>query len=238
MHFAPRLAHIALMMITVFSGQAWSQAQSVRPGINEYYQDPDFQTWIERFERSGREVYDKRNEIVAALGLRSGMTVADVGAGTGLFTLLFAPQVGPEGRVFAVDISAGFMRNVARRAGEQGYDNVQTIVSSQRDTKLPPGSIDVVFVCDTYHHFEYPEDMLASIRTALKPGGSLVVIDFRKQPGVSSSWVMDHVRANEALVMDEIQGAGFELITKHDWLRSNYFMHFRKSGDGERREPG
>ena len=224
-----RSSLVPLLVIAVYPGLAWSQAQSVRPGINEYYQDPDFQVWAQRFESAGREVFDQRHAIVSALDLQPGMIVADIGAGTGLFTLLFAPQVGPGGRVLAVDISKVFMTNVARRATEQGYANVQTIVSTQRDTRLPPRSIDIAFLCDTYHHFEYPQDMLASIRHAIKPGGSLVVIDYRKDPDISTDWVMGHVRANEVAVIGEIEAAGFELLNTHDWLRDNYFLHFRRA---------
>lgn len=220
---------VPLLVIAVYPGVAWPQAQSVRPGINEYYQDPDFRIWLQRFESAGREVYDQRHAIVSAIDLQPGMIVADIGAGTGLFTLLFAPQVGPEGRVLAVDISKVFMTNVARRAIAQGHGNVQTIVSTQRDTKLPPRSIDVAFVCDTYHHFEYPQDMLASIHRAIRPGGTLVVIDYRKDPDISSDWVMGHVRANEATVIDEIKAAGFELLNTHDWLKDNYFLQFRRA---------
>lgn len=228
---------IPLLVIAVCPAPAWSQAQSVRPGINEYYQDPDFQVWVQRFESAGREVYDQRHAIVSALGLRPGMSVADIGAGTGLFTLLFAPLVGPEGRVYAVDISKVFITNVARRAREQGDVNVQTLVGTQHDTKLPAASVDIAFICDTYHHFEYPQNMLASIHDAVKPGGSLVVIDYRKDPDVSSDWVMGHVRANQAAVIDEIQAAGFKLLDTRDWLRDNYFLHFKRTGkDGHQQD--
>jgi len=204
------------------------QAQSVSPGINEHYRDPDYEIWRERFESSGREVYDQRHKIVAALDLRPGMTVADIGAGTGLFTLLFASAVGPQGKVFAEDISSVFIRNVARRAKGQGMNNVVTITGSDQDVMLPAEAIDIAFICDTYHHFEYPNDMLASIHRAIKPGGILVVIDFQKRPHVSSDWVMNHVRADKEMVTKEIEAAGFALIGQEKWLHDNYFLRFRR----------
>ena len=94
----------------------WSQEQNVRPGINQSYQEPDFQQWRAVFESPGREVFDRRHAILDALELKPGMKVADIGAGTGLFTQLFAQSVGPEGKVYAVDISREFVENIERRA--------------------------------------------------------------------------------------------------------------------------
>jgi len=101
----PRITALGLALLaglTLAIGAAWAEEQSVRPGINRYYQDPNFSEWLTRFERPGREIYDRRAAILAATGLRPGMTVADIGAGTGLFSLLFAPEVTPQGKVIAV----------------------------------------------------------------------------------------------------------------------------------------
>jgi ubiquinone/menaquinone biosynthesis C-methylase UbiE len=156
------------------------------------------------------------------------MAVADIGAGTGLFTMLFASQVGGEGRVYAVDISRPFIDAIEERATAAELGNVIGIVNDQRDARLPAESVDVAFVADTYHHFEYPGAMLSSIRSALRPGGVLAVIDFRRVPGFSSDWVMSHVRAGRAQVIDEVRSAGFELIDEPLPLRGNYFLRFRK----------
>ena len=202
--------------------------QNVNPGINQHYQNPDYGHWVSIFERPGREVYDQRDAIVAQLSLTPGMSVADVGAGTGLFSRLFARQVGASGKVYAVDISQTFVDNIQRTARQQGLNNVTGIVNTQQDSKLPPQSVDRVFVCDTYHHFEYPQSMLASIHQALKEKAQLVVIDFIKQPGHSSDWIMTHVRADKHTTIDEIQRAGFKLIAEPTLLHSNYFLVFEK----------
>lgn len=209
-----------------------AEEQSVNPGINVQYQQPDFQVWVERFEHEGREVYDQREKIVEAAGVHSGKVVADVGAGTGLFSRLFAQRVGTQGKVYAVDISEEFIVNIRRLAREQGLTNLEAIVNSGRDTGLPPDSVDIVFTSDTYHHFEYPQSMLASIYAALKADGRLVIIDFIKDPAVSSEWVMGHVRADRQTVIREIEQAGFELAEEFDFLRRNYFLVFRKKQDG------
>ncbi|UCE88659.1 MAG: methyltransferase domain-containing protein [Pseudomonadota bacterium] len=219
---------LLLSLSLLFSAGACAQEQSVRPGVNAYYQDPEFSTWVRRFESAGREVYDLREAIVHASGVGPGMSVADVGAGTGLFTLLFASRVGNAGRVYAVDISETFVREVEARARTQGAGNVAGVVSEPRDAGLPSSALDLVFVCDTYHHFEYPQDMLRSIHDALRPDGTLVVIDYRKVAGTSSQWVMGHVRAGKDTVIREIQAEGFRLIEDNPMLRDNFLLRFRK----------
>jgi len=204
--------------------------ESVRPGINAPYEKPNFGEWVERFEKEGREVYDKRREIVAATGVQPEMTVADVGAGTGLFTKLFAAETGSRGRVLAVDISPVFVENIQRIAKEQGLPQVEAILGTPTDTLLPAGSVDLVFTSDAYHHFEYPKAMLRSIGESLRPGGTLVVVDFERVPGKSADWILSHVRAGKGTVIKEIESAGFELVEEKPFLRDNYFLKFRRKG--------
>jgi len=200
---------------------------SVHPGINEPYRgEVVVDEWIERFEAESREVYAHRGAIVEAVGLRPGDDVADVGAGTGLFTLPFARAVG-FGTVYAVDVVPEFLALIAERAGDAGLDNVTPVLGTDRSIELPRFSVDVVFACDTYHHFEYPRSTLASIRDALRPGGRLVVVDFERVPGVSRDWVLEHVRAGRATVVDEIEAAGFALVRELDLpLEENWGLEF------------
>jgi len=205
---------------------------SVKPGINTEYLKPDVDAaqWIERFEREGREIFDQRARIVEAAGLRPGLRVADIGAGSGLFTLLFAERVGPRGEVVAVDIVPAFLEQIRQRAAAAGFKNVRTVRATERSVELPPRSVDLAFVCDTYHHFEYPRHTLASLHRALKPGGELVLVEFRRVPGESSDWVLNHVRAGEAVFTAEIEAAGFKKVGRADFLRENYLIRFRKVG--------
>lgn len=224
-----RMVFALAFIISAFTGAVQAQEENVRPGINDAYQNTGFDTWVQRFETPGREVYDKRHEIVAAGAVKAGMTVADIGAGTGLFTRLFARLVGESGKVYAVDISPLFIENIARINQEQGINNVSGVVGKTDDITLPPASIDTAFICDTYHHFEYPATILHTIHTALRPQGTMTVIDFQKIPGTSSAWVMGHVRADKAKVIKEIERAGFALIEDNTAvLTSNYFLRFRK----------
>ncbi len=222
------VAWLSVAALVLGSSDLPAQESSVRPGINRHYENPEFEQWVRTFERPGREIYDRRYNIVDATGVKPGMAVADVGTGTGLFTLLFAPRVEPGGRVIAVDISEVFLRNVLRRARARGAHNVEGVVNVATDVSLPAESIDLAFLCDTYHHFEYPQKMLASIHRALRPGGTMVVIDFRRIPGFSSPWVMQHVRVGRQSVVKEIELAGFRLMGEENFLRGNYFLRFEK----------
>jgi len=222
------LRGIVPLILLAMVAAVQAQDKSLSPGINSYYRSPDFSRWQAMFETPGREVFDKRHEIVAALDIRAGMTVADVGAGTGLFGLLFARKVGDAGLVLAQDVAPEFLRGIEARARSEKLGNVRTVQGGEKDAKLPPASVDLVFVCDTYHHFEYPQAMLASLHAALKPGGRLAVIDYEKIPGRASGWVMGHVRAGRETVVAEAEAAGFKLLKSHALLRDNYFLEFER----------
>jgi SAM-dependent methyltransferase len=215
--------------ITPTSG-AWSQEKSVNPGINDSFRDPDVQEFIGRFEVESRELFARRHEIVAACQIKPGQTVADIGAGTGLFTRLFSDAVGKNGRVIAVEISQKFLDHIQATSREAGQRNVDTQLATADSTGLPPKSVDVAFICDTYHHFEFPLKTMASLQRALKPGGRVVLVDFRRIPGTSSDWVLNHVRAGQEVFEAEIIKSGFEKVEEEpDLLRENYFVVFQKS---------
>jgi predicted methyltransferase len=224
--FALPCAILAVFLGTTVS--ALAQEKSVKPGINKPFENPDLPEYVKKFEGESREIATKAKEIVAACKLKPGMAVADVGAGTGLFTRKFAIEVGAKGKVYAVDISAPFLRYIEKTCAETGIKNVETISCDQFSTKLPKNSVDLVFICDTYHHFEYPQRTLQSIYDALRPGGQLVLIDFHRVEGKSSEFVMGHVRAGQEVFVREITAAGFKETGQESILKENYFVRFEK----------
>ncbi len=229
MPIAKRLRGLALVVLwLLLPFLAAAETPAVGPEINADYHGADPKRWESIFESRGREVFDQRLEILRALQIRPGMRIADVGAGTGLFTLLFAEAAGPTGTVYAVDISDSFVDSIRRRARAEGLTNVVPVVNQQKSVDLPSASVDLVFVSDTYHHFEYPDAMLASIREALVPDGVLAIIDYRREPGASSPWILEHIRADRRTVIHEVTQAGFERIDEPLKLRENYFIRFRK----------
>jgi ubiquinone/menaquinone biosynthesis C-methylase UbiE len=235
-------------LVLVAAAFGWTQTPSepspaqskADPKINEPFKRPDVKAYVKKFESEDRETYVRRNEIVAALELSPGMTVADIGAGTGLFTRLFAEKVGATGKVYAVDVSPQFLAHIAAEAKSRGRKHVVTVQGSQNTTNLPRDSVDLVFLSDVYHHLEQPQKILASIRQALRPGGKLVVIEFDRVEGQSSDFVLKHVRAGQAVFVKEIETAGFRRTKaeKPLTLKENFFASFEIARTGGRKEAG
>lgn len=221
--------------LVLFVAPLGGQEKSVRPGINDPFKNPDVKEFLGKFEGESREIYAQRHAILSACKLKPGMVVADIGAGTGLFTRLFAEKVGPGGKVYAVEIAPRFIDHIEKTCQAEKLTTVQTILCTPDDAKLPAGSVDLAFICDTYHHFEYPFKTMASIRRALRPGGEIVLIDFHRIPGKSRKWTLSHVRAGQEVFVNEIRLCGFEVAEEKKFLEENYFVRFQLLPD---RPPG
>jgi predicted methyltransferase len=201
---------------------------SVRPGVNDPYFEDDLAVSAGRLEAATREVFARRQDIVDALALRPGMTVADVGAGTGVFLAPLSAGVGPAGRVYATDIAPKMLERLRGRVAEEGLANVTVVEATAVDPRLPRGSLDLAFLCDVYHHIEYPPSTLAALRDALRPGAELWVVDFERIEGVTSPRMLAHVRAGKETVIEEIRAAGFVLVGEVELeLSENYVLRFR-----------
>lgn len=235
----PRLALFAVLLACAQSRPSADAPEPAQhpnsggadPELNDAYRDPkDLRANIRRFEHEGREVRDRKPAILRDLSLQPGMVVVDLGAGTGLYTLDLARAVGPEGRVYAVDIIPHFLAHIGRRAAAAGLQNITLVDAANTATDLPPASVDLVFMCDVYHHLERPTEVLADIRRILRPGGELVLIDLERVPGKSPRWIFDHVRADKSTTLRELLAAGFVLSSDRSAaldLRDNYLLHLR-----------
>ncbi len=231
MKFLPCLLKTSVLCVSFFLLVSSSNAQekSVRPGINKKFENPDLKEIVEIFEGESREIFQKRREIVSACKIKPGVVVADIGACTGLFTRLFAKKVGPKGKVYAVDIAPEMIQYIEKNCKEAGIENVIGVLCDQRSTNLPPNSIDVAFICDTYHHFEFPFRTMSSLHKSVKPGGQVIVIDFHRIKGKSREWIMGLVRAGQDVFTREIQSCGFKQVEeRNDLLEENYFLRFGK----------
>ena len=205
---------LACMFLLNISVRA--QEKSLAPGINERFkQQPD--QWIEQFDFSSSDT-SLQKEILDALKLKPGMDIADVGAGSGVHACLFAEKVLPDGKVYAVDIVQEFLDHIKAKCSEEGIKNVQCVMGSDTSCNLAPSSVDVVFTCDTYHHFEYPFKMMASIHKALRPNGQFIIVDFKDK-----SW---HVRADSKTVIEEITRSGFKLIDSREFSNMFFLARF------------
>lgn len=220
-------------LATTATGQeVVAESSSVPEGINNNFKSDDLNVdeWIEKFEVESREVYSARDAILEACQIKPGDRIADVGAGTGFYSRLFAKRTGWGGWVYSVDISPKFLQHIAKRSSDEGIENITTVLGTDTSIRLPPESVDLVFICDTYHHFESPQQSLASIVRALRPGGRLVLIDFDRIPGQSRDWLLTHVRAGKETFKKEVNESGLKFVdeVKVDGLKENYLLRFEK----------
>ena len=190
----------------------------------------DVARWEQQFEDPARDVIANRGAIVTATGLKPGDRVADVGAGTGAYLAALSSAVGPDGHVFAVDISPGFVMHMSQRAARDGLDNVSAVLGRGDNPTLPAGALDAIISVNTFHHFEAPEAMIAHMARALKPGGTLMLVDFDITEDTGAQRTAMTGRGKAAVVA-MIEAGGFQLDqdVPIPTLEENYALRFRRA---------
>lgn len=183
-------------------------------------------------EREGRDEEEKPEVVLAAMGLRPGMTVAEIGTGTGYFARRIAKAVGPSGKVYAVDIQPEMLDLLKEYAGKEGITNIVPVLGTETDPRLPRGTIDRILLVDVYHEFQQPEPMLAAMRASLAPGGTVTLVEYRAEGETASHIKADH-RMSVDQVLTEWQPAGFLLVDRIETLPSQHLFVFG-AGEGAR----
>jgi predicted methyltransferase len=179
--------------------------------------------WLERAEREAEE---RPSLAVQLLRLRPGQTVADIGAGSGYYTELLARAVGPSGRVYATEIQPEMLRLIEQRIQRRKLANVVPVLATETDPRLPRESLDLALLVDVYHEFAHPQQMLRRIREALKPGGRLVLIEFRKEdPSVP---IREEHKMSIAEARAEVEPEGFLFEGVLNDLPWQHILIFRK----------
>ncbi len=166
----------------------------------------------------------KPEEVISRLDIKPGDEVADLGAGSGYFTLRMAREVGQGGRVYAVDTNPEMLKYIEKRAEEEQLDNIQTILADANDPKLGSESVDLIFICDVLHHISHRERYYPLLARALRLGGRLVDIDFYKRELPVGPPVEMKIAKKDAI--KEIEPAGFDLVHDYDFLKYQYFLVF------------
>ena len=184
--------------------------------------------WLTRPERDDEEQPDR---VVKALKIPKGGTVVDLGAGVGYFTWRLAQQVGPQGRVLAVDIQQGMIDRLERNLAEKGIRNVEAILASEEDPRLPPGEVDLVLVVDVYHELQQPEKTMEHVRRSLKPDGRLVLIEYRKEDPTIPIHPLHKMTVEE--VRSELEPMGFRMVKLLEFLPRQHILIFE---DATRRQ--
>jgi ubiquinone/menaquinone biosynthesis C-methylase UbiE len=170
-------------------------------------------------DHAADDAWRKPDEVVAALQLRPGMTVVDLGAGSGVFTRRFARAVGPGGRAIGLDVNPGAIDTLRKDAAAAGLSNYDARLVKEDDPAIPAASADVVFLSNTYHHIEDRVAYFTRLRPALKAGGRLVIVDFL--PGQMAMDALDRQQVER-----ELTSAGFRLVRAHEFLPRQFFLEF------------
>lgn len=186
------------------------------------------------FEGDDRDRRQKPEEVIKALDLKPGQTIVDLGAGSGYFTWRFAKAVGPQGKVVGLEIESNLVEKLKADASKRGLANYEARLVPTDDPQLDPGSVDVIFLCDTYHHINNRVAYFNKARQSLRQGGRLVILDMvRTQKNTDHSVVREEV-------IEELQRAGFRLTKEFDFLLPRqHFLTFEPVtvSTDERREP-
>lgn len=215
---------LVLLLAALLSQAAWAQTEhpltgrKIAPTMGMGGAD-----WLERSERQGEE---RPDAAIDAMKVRPGMVVADVGAGVGYFTTRLAHRVGPGGKVYANDIQPEMLARLEERLETEHITNVETVLGTQSDPKLPAGKLDLILMVDVYHELSQPQRMLQEMRRALKPDGRLVLIEYRKEdPSIP---IRPEHKMSAAEVRTEVEAEGYKLAEVSRILPRQSIFIFRK----------
>ena len=186
--------------------------------------------YIAMFEDPSRAEWQKPEQVVEALELKAGDAVADIGAGSGYFSVLFAKKVGDRGRVYATDVEQGMVDYIKKRMEKEGLKNITPVLCEPDNPGLAEKSVDLLFICDTWHHIPERPAYLQKIAKVLKPGGRLAIVDFKKEPTPEGPPM--RMRLSREEVVQEITKAGYALSREFDFLPYQYFLVFEVKGEG------
>ena len=179
---------------------------------------------IPLLEDTGRDAWQKPEEILNALNIKKGQAVADIGAGSGYLTVKLSERVGTTGTIYAEDIQQEMLDYISKRLNEKGIKNVALVLSTMDDPQLPQNSLDLAVLLSTYHEIAQPIDFMKKIKLALKPHGILAILEFSDESPVGPPI---QVRLPEDLVINELKQAGFTLSQRHTFLLPyQYFLIF------------
>jgi ubiquinone/menaquinone biosynthesis C-methylase UbiE len=217
-------ASLALCAPVIASGAAGQTAQTTH---DMHRLHTDAAAYIAALEDPKRDAYQKPHEVMAALAVRDGEIIADIGAGSGYFSVRLAHHVGKTGRVYAVDISPDMIRHLHQRVRDMTLLNVSPILAPPDDPLLPE-PVDRFLIVDVWHHIENQPLYLQRMKDRLKPGGQVVMIDFQKRElPVGPPLAMKIARED---LIDQMTAHGFRVAAEHTFLPYQYFLVFEVAG--------
>jgi ubiquinone/menaquinone biosynthesis C-methylase UbiE len=212
-----------LLLIPVLLSSAFAQ---VAGKANAGYKTPEGREQVARsLTAPDRDAKQKLEELIRAMRLEAGMTVADIGTGAGYMLPFLSRAVGPGGHVLAEDIQDDFLSKARAHAAGEKLTNIDFIKGTEKDPRLPDGSVDVALALDSYHHYDYPREMLAGLRKGLKPGGRLVIVEYYRSPtAMPNGRAMEHIRLDKPDVIKEVEANGFHLVSQREQVKDVQYM--------------
>lgn len=210
----------AALILSALAGLLPGPAAAQTPQTHQH-SFGDAEKWAKVFDDPERDAWQKPHEVIQALALKPDAIVADIGAGTGYFSVRFARML-PQGRVYGVDTEPGMVKHLAERAKREGLKNITAIAGKPGDPRLPEKTDLIVFV-DVYHHVEDRERYFRNLQKTLKPGGRVAIIDFRMDSPVGPP---KRARIEPERVKAELKRAGYVLAQEHAFLPNQYFLVF------------
>ena len=228
----PCILLFAFLSLSMFSlGQDRYKMKTGDPnGINKWYMGRQIAQVMSHYgidwlEREEREMQENTTLLLKNLAVKQGMVIADIGAGSGYYSALLSKMVGT-GKVFAVDVEPEMIAYLNKRIKKEKLSHIIPVLSSEQKVSLPENSIDMMLLVDVYHEFSYPYEMALSMRAALKPGGKLVLVEFRFED--LSVPIKTIHKMSEAQAIKEFKAAGFTFDKNIDNLPWQHCMVFTK----------
>jgi ubiquinone/menaquinone biosynthesis C-methylase UbiE len=223
---SPRAALASAIIVTTALAIAAQQA-GVHPLSGRRYaltMSVEGADWLDRSERDLEEDPDRAIDV---LKIEKGSTVADVGAGSGYMTVKLSKKVGPQGKVYATDIQQGMLDLLAKRLTRSKITNVVAVLGTQDDPRLPPGAVDLILMVDVYHELSQPQVMLRRLHDSLKPGGRLVLVEYRKEdPDIP---IRPEHKMSVAEAKIEVEAEGFKLAKTNEDLPRQHILIFTRT---------
>ena len=220
------LALFLLININVAPAQGGDPAHG--KGFRRLIPFSSTEEYIKALETPNRGEWQRPDKVIDALGIKTGQAIADLGAGSGYFTLPLSQAVGDEGTVYAIDIERGMTEYINKRASQAGIKNIKTVLAKSDDPLLSPLTVDMVFICNTYHHIEGRIEYMKRLSKTFKEGGRLVIIDFKLQRTPVGPPL--EMRLSREEVIKEIEAAGYRLEGEYYFLPYQYFLIFSRTG--------
>jgi cyclopropane fatty-acyl-phospholipid synthase-like methyltransferase len=208
------------LALVAFAAALAAPAVAQTPHTHDHgFQNAD--QWARYFDDPARDAWQKPHEVMQALKLKPDAKVADLGAGTGYFSMRLAHMT-PKGTVFAVDVEPDMVKYLAERAKRDGMGNVRAVQATPADPRLPE-KVDRVLLVDVYHHIGNRAAYFAKLREYLNPGAQVAIIDFRKDSPVGPP---ASARIGDQQVIDEMKAAGYTLAATHTFLPNQFYLVF------------